>query len=68
MRYLKGEKVFISGLAEVLSPQITRNRVRKSQLRKGSHLQKVRKSNKLYKSASLQICDLRNLFADRPPL
>ncbi len=29
---------------------------------------KVRKSNKFDMSASLCICDLRNLFADRPPL
>jgi hypothetical protein len=28
----------------------------------------VRKSNKLLKSASLRICDLRNLFADGPAL
>ncbi len=39
--------------------------VRKSQICKGSHLRKVRKSNKLCKSANLRICDLRNLFADR---
>jgi hypothetical protein len=32
------------------------------------HLRKVRKSNKLFKSVILRICDLRNLFADRPPL
>jgi hypothetical protein len=25
-------------------------------------------SNKLFKSANLRICDLRTLFADRPPL
>jgi hypothetical protein len=29
---------------------------------------KVRKSNKLFKSPNLRICDLRNLFADRPTL
>jgi hypothetical protein len=48
-------------------PQITKSWIRKSQIRIGSHLQQDRKSNKLFKSASLQICDLRNLFADRPP-
>ncbi len=38
--------------------------VRKSQIRKGSHLRKIRKSNNLFKSANL-----RNLrFADRPAL
>jgi len=31
-------------------------------------LRKVHKSNKLLNSANLRICDLRNLFADRPPL
>jgi hypothetical protein len=33
-----------------------------------SHLRMVRKSNKLFKTANLRICDLRNLLADRPPL
>jgi hypothetical protein len=42
--------------------------VRTSQIRKVPHLRKVRKSNKLYKPAKLRICDLRNLFSDRPPL
>ncbi len=32
-----------------------------------SHLRRIRKSKKIFKSANLQICDLRNLFADRPP-
>jgi hypothetical protein len=41
--------------------------VRKSQIRKVSHLRNIRKFNKLSKSANLRICDLRNLFADRPP-
>ena len=40
--------------------------VRKSQIHKASHLRKVRKSNKLFKSANLRICDFRNLYADRP--
>jgi hypothetical protein len=31
-------------------------------------LRKVRKSLKKLKSANLRICDLRNLFANRPPL
>jgi hypothetical protein len=39
--------------------------VRKSQIYKVLHLRKVRKSNKLFKSAILRICDLRNLFVDR---
>jgi len=42
--------------------------VRKSKIRKVTHLRKVRKSDKLYKPAQLRICDLRNLFADRPSL
>ncbi len=40
----------------------------KSQIRKMSYLRKVRKSNQLQYSANLRICNLRNLFADRPPL
>jgi hypothetical protein len=38
------------------------------QIRKGSHLRKVRKTNKVFSSTNLRICDLRNLFADRPTL
>jgi hypothetical protein len=38
--------------------------VRKSQTCKVPHLLKVSKSNKLFKSANLQVCDLRNLFTD----
>jgi hypothetical protein len=41
--------------AEVLSPQITKNWVRKSQIRKGSQLRKVRKSNKF---ADLRFAEL----------
>jgi hypothetical protein len=33
-----------------------------------SHMRQVCKSNKLFKSPNLQICNLRNLFADRSPL
>jgi hypothetical protein len=40
----------------------------KSQMIKLPHLRKVHKSNKLMKSVNLRIRDLRNLFADRPPL
>ena len=40
----------------------------KSPNRKSAHLRKVRKSNKLFKSAHLRICNLRNLFADDPSL
>jgi hypothetical protein len=40
----------------------------KSQIRKVTHLQKIRKSNNLFKSANLRICYLRNLFAGRLPL
>jgi hypothetical protein len=39
--------------------------VRKSQIRKVSHLQKVR-NFKFLKSVHLRICDLRSLIADRP--
>ncbi len=42
--------------------------ISKLQIRKMSHLRKVRISNKLFKSANLQFCDLRSFFADRPSL
>jgi len=42
--------------------------VHKSQTCKVPNLRKVRKSNKLFRSADLRICSLRNLFADCPPL
>ncbi len=42
--------------------------IRKSQIHKLPHLRKVRKSIKSFRSANLWIFDLRNLFADRPPL
>ncbi len=64
--YLNWEKVCISGLAEVLSQQIKKSWVHKSQIRKVSHLRKIPISNKLFKFANLRICDLRNLFAYRP--
>ncbi len=41
--------------------------IRKSQISKLTDLQKFRKYKKI-KSANLQICGLRNVFADRPPL
>jgi hypothetical protein len=41
--------------------------VHKPQICKMPNLRKVRKSKKI-KSANLRICDLRNLFADHPPL
>ncbi len=50
------------------SKPFTKDWVRKSQIRKVSHLRNVCKSNKLFKSANLRICDLRNLPADRPHL
>ncbi len=36
--------------------------VRKSQICKVPHLQKIRKSDKLVESANLRVCDLRNLI------
>ncbi len=45
-----------------------KNWVRKSKIRKMPHLRMVQKSNKLFKSANLRICDLRNLIAERPSL
>jgi hypothetical protein len=52
----------------MLHQQITKNWVRKLEIRKMSQLGKVRKSNKLFKSANLRICNLGKLFVDRPPL
>jgi hypothetical protein len=70
--YLKDEKLCGSfKLAKKLGPQIANPKIAKdciSQIRKLSHLQKLRKFNTFIKSASLWICDLRNLFADRPIL
>ncbi len=40
----------------------------KAWVRKLSQLRNSRKSYILFNSAKLRICDLRNLFADRPPL
>jgi hypothetical protein len=47
------------------------NWVCKSQIRKVSHLRKVRKPNKLFKSANLRNCDLQGLISvicDRTPV
>jgi hypothetical protein len=38
------------------------------QIRKVPHLRKVCKSNKIFKTPQLGLCDLRNLFADHPTL
>ncbi len=63
--YLQTSTKKISSL-EVFNLQITKKEwIRKSQIRKVSHLRKVRKFNKLFKSANLRICDLGKLFADR---
>jgi hypothetical protein len=51
----------------ILSSQ-KNNFVRKSQIRKLSHLRNVRKPMEKIKSENLRICGLRNLGADRPPL
>jgi hypothetical protein len=62
--YFLGGKVCICGLVEVISPQISKKIG--SANHKVPHLRKVRKSNTLFKSANLRICNLLNLFADRP--
>jgi hypothetical protein len=54
-----------------LGPQITKSQSTIPQITKRlspqvPHLRKVRKYNKIYKSANFRICDLQNLFADRP--
>jgi hypothetical protein len=41
--------------------------VRKSQIRKVSHLRKVHKSNKLFKVSKFAVCVLLNLLADSQP-
>ncbi len=65
-------KLCICGFAEVLSTQklVGSANLRKiygPQIRKLSHLRKLRKSDKI-KFANLRICDLQNLIADGPPL
>jgi hypothetical protein len=44
------------------------NKSAKNWVSKLPHLRKVRKCNKFCQSANLRLCNLRNLFADRPPL
>jgi hypothetical protein len=51
-----------------MSANLRKHWVCKSQIRRVSHLRKVRKSNKLFMSANLRTCDMRNLFADLPLL
>jgi hypothetical protein len=54
-------------VSEVLSLQ--KNWVRKSQIRKSQFRNCGSFANiKIFKSANLRICDLRNLFADHPSL
>ncbi len=55
----------IAGHPDICGSFQSQGWVQKSQIRKVPHL---RKSNKLFKIANLRIFDLRNLFADRPPL
>jgi hypothetical protein len=67
MVYLRGDKICFCGLAEVLSPQITKKiGSRKSQLPEVSHLRQVNKSDKLFKSVHFRNHDLRKFFADLP--
>ncbi len=68
--YLKKFKVRKDSLGlqitnpQITNQQITKKWVHKSQICKVPYLQKFCKSNKLFKSAKLQ---LQNLFADSPP-
>jgi hypothetical protein len=66
MLHLQGEKVCTRncGLAEVLSPQITK-KIGSANRKFVPHLRKVRKSNTLCKSANFWIC---NLPTAPPPL
>jgi hypothetical protein len=59
---------FLQNNAQLCLKTVLKVWVRKSQIRKVSHLRKVRKSVTLFKSANLRICDLRNQVADRPLL
>jgi hypothetical protein len=60
MQYLYGEKVCIANLRMFSRKSL--NRSGQSQIRKVSHLRKVRKSNRVFNSANLRIYDLRKLF------
>ncbi len=42
--------------------------VRNSKICKVSHFRKVHKSEKLFMSPNFRICNMRTLYADRPPL
>ncbi len=60
-----------SSSRQIANPQVTNHKedwILKSQICKVPHLQKVRNSNKLFKSPSMRICYFHNFFADRPPL
>jgi hypothetical protein len=63
MLYLIGEKVCVFGFAEVFSPQITKKI--ESPNRRSAKCHICGRSANL---TNLRICDLRNLFADRPAL
>jgi hypothetical protein len=66
---VSGEKVHIRKSHKLQIHESKKDCVRKTQIRKVPNFRKVRKSKLLYiKSTNLRICDLRNLFADRPYL
>ncbi len=68
----------LSPVRQSLCWQIANPHIKNPQIQKDSgllienphmtHFRRVRKSNKLFKSENLRICDLRNFIADRPPL
>jgi hypothetical protein len=66
--FVRTNRMYLRTCGSYKSANHKKDSARKSQIHKVPHLRNVRKSNKLFKSAHLRICDLRNLFADRPPL
>jgi hypothetical protein len=66
--FVRRKCMCIQSCGSLKSVNYKKDCVRKSQIRKVSHLRNVHKFINLFKSANLRICDFQNLFVDRPPL
>jgi hypothetical protein len=62
--YLHTGKIYICGLAEVLSSQITKRLGPQIANPQSVTFAKSSQSDKIFESANLRICDSQNLFAD----
>jgi hypothetical protein len=69
MQYVSRKRMYLRTCGSLKSANLKKDWIRKSQIRKVSHLRNVHKCNQLFKSPNLRICYYRNLFVDhRPPL